>query len=58
MHVRIVFQMFAHGIVCYVLTLGLKVVGIPDSVFVVPAVPDFSGALIAESEGVTAFDQL
>jgi len=56
--VRIVFVVFASGIVSDVNELFLEVVGVSYAVFVIAAVPDFSGGLLACREGVAAFDEL
>lgn len=51
-------EMFAGGVVGDVLELGFEVGGIPDAVFMIAGVPDFAGRLIADGEGIAAFDEL
>lgn len=56
--VGIIFVLFAGGIVLDVEKLAGVVVGVPYTVFVIAAVPDFPGGLLAGGEGVGAFDVL
>jgi hypothetical protein len=56
--VGIVLVLFARGVVCDVDELGVVVVGVSDSVFVIAAVPDLSCALLTRCEGIAAFDVL
>jgi hypothetical protein len=56
--VRIVFVLFASGVVPDVEELGVEVVGVSDAMFVIAAVPDFCCGLLAGCEGVAAFDVL
>ena len=56
--VGIVRIVLAGGIVRYVEKLVVEVVGVSDSMFVVSAVPNLSGGLLANSEGVSALDVL
>jgi hypothetical protein len=56
--VRVVFVPFAGGIVSDVDELILEVVVVSDAVFVIAAVPDFSGCLLTRGEGVATLDVL
>jgi hypothetical protein len=58
MDVGIVFVLFADWIVCDVDELILEVVFVSNAVFVIAAVPDLSGCLLACGEGVSTFDVL
>ena len=56
--VWIVFVLLTGRIICDVNELILEVIVVPNSVFVVSTVPDFSGCLLTCSEGVAALDVL
>jgi hypothetical protein len=56
--VGIVFVLFAGGVVLYIEKLIVEAVGVSYAVFVMAAVPDFSGGLLAGCEGVPTFDVL
>lgn len=56
--VWVVFVLFAGWIVCYVEKLIAKVICVSYAMVVISAVPDLSCGLIADCEGVTAFDEL
>jgi hypothetical protein len=56
--VGIVFVVFASGVVLDVEELSVVVVGVPDAVLVILGVPDLSWGLLADCEGVSAFDVL
>jgi hypothetical protein len=52
------FVLLAFGVVSYVAELCIEVFGVADAVFVIAGVPDFAEGLIADGEGVSAFDEL
>ena len=58
MDVGIVFVAFTGWVVCDVEALIVEVVCVSYAVFIISGVPDFSWGLIADSEGVSAFDVL
>jgi len=56
--VWVVFVLFARGIVRYVSELIVEVLGVSYAVFVIAAMPDFSGGLLAYRKGIAAFNEL
>lgn len=54
----IVLVLFASRVVLDVQKLSVVVVGISDAMLVIAAVPDFCCGLLADCEGVAAFDVL
>jgi hypothetical protein len=56
--VGIVFVLFAGWVISDVNELVFEVVFVSDAMFMIAAVPDFSGSLLACSEGISAFDVL
>jgi hypothetical protein len=56
--VWIVAVLFARWVVLDIEKLAVVVVGVSYAVFVISAVPDFSGGLLACCEGIAAFDVL
>ena len=55
---RVVGVVFSGWILSDVVFLGFEVVEVADPVFVVAGVPDFAWKLLADDEGVAAFDEL
>lgn len=58
MDVWIVLVLFSSGVVLDVQKLAVEVVGVSDAMLVIAGVPDFSCGLLADCEGVSAFDVL
>jgi hypothetical protein len=58
MDVGVGFVSFASGVVLDVGELVVEVIGVSYGMFVISAVPDFTGGLLACGEGVSAFDVL
>ena len=56
-NVGLVGVVFSGWILSDVVFLGFEVVEVADPVFVVAGVPDFAWKLLADDEGVAAFDE-